>query len=80
MWHPNVFKKTFFSQVLGNKITLSATTKALRCMRKVNGFDNYIMLTNPKRLDSVYGEYLRRVMLRKINDETFEVNFVFSTY
>ena len=48
-----------------------ASTKALRCIRKCGSFDNYILLTKPKDLDSVYGEYLRKLMLTKINDPFF---------
>jgi large subunit ribosomal protein L28 len=50
---------------------MTTTMKALRCIRKVNGLDNYILMTKPKQLDSVYGEYLRRIMLKKLNDPGF---------
>lgn len=42
--------------------------KAFRCIRKMGSFDNYILCTKPKDLDSKFGEYLRELMLRKIND------------
>ena len=43
------------------------STTAFKEMKKIGGFDNYILLTKPKELDSFYGEYLRDVMLRKLN-------------
>lgn len=52
------------------------TTKAIRCMRKVGGFDNYILLTKPKNLDSIYGEYLRILMLKKLNNPEFDVPYI----
>ena len=30
-------------------------------------------MTPPKYLDSTYGEYLRRIMLKKINDPSYEI-------
>jgi large subunit ribosomal protein L28 len=49
------------------------TTTALKNMRKYGGFDNYILLTKPKDLDSVYGEYLRRLMIEKINNPSLVI-------
>ena len=40
-------------------------------MNKVGGFDNYILLTSPRTMDSLYGEYLRKLMLNKLNDATY---------
>lgn len=65
---PNVFKKTFKSAVLGKDIKVNVSSKALRCIRKYGGFDNYILLTKPKNLDSMFGEYLRKIMLEKLNN------------
>lgn len=42
-------------------------------MRKLGGFDNYILLSKPKDLDSVYGEYLRRLMIEKLNNPALEI-------
>jgi len=45
-------------------------------MDKMGGFDNYILLTKPKNLDSLYGEYLRRLMMHTLTDPTFKVNYI----
>ena len=42
----------------------------------MGSFDNYILCTKPKFLDSKYGEYLREMMLRKINDDNFRVPYI----
>lgn len=42
------------------------SNKALRCMERMGGFDNYVLLTKPKNMDSLYGEYLRRLMMFKL--------------
>ncbi|KAM3146553.1 hypothetical protein pb186bvf_001522 [Paramecium bursaria] len=72
-WMPNIQQKMFYSDILGMQLRTRASTKALRCIRKCGSFDNYILLTKPKDLDSVYGEYLRKLMLTKINDPFFQV-------
>lgn len=52
------------------------STKAMRCIDKYGGFDNYVLLTKPKNLDSVYGEYLRRLMMFRLQDPKFKVNYI----
>ena len=75
-WLPNVVKYKFYSQLLESEIKTHVTTKALKCIRKFNGFDNYILMTKAKKLDSLYGEYLRKLMLKKLNDPSFVVLIV----
>lgn len=53
--------------------------KALRCIRKVGSFDQYILLTKPKDLDSKLGEYLRTLMLKKINDPEYRIPYIIGT-
>ena len=45
-------------------------------MRKYGGFDNYILLTKPKNLDSIYGEYLRTLMMKKIENPDFDTGYI----
>lgn len=45
----------------------------------MGSFDNYILCTKPINLDSKYGEYLRELMLRKINDPHFKVPYIIGT-
>jgi len=49
------------------------TTHAMRAMRRRGSFDNYILMTHPTRLDSIYGEYLRRLMLNKLNNPDYQI-------
>ena len=72
-WYPNIQEQWFYSDILKKYIRLQFTTKALRCMRKYGSFDNYILITKPEDLDSIYGEYLRRLMLTKLNNPLFKV-------
>ena len=78
-WKPNVVKKWLWSEVLGKGFRLNVTTKMLRCMRKYGGFDNYILLTKPEKLDSIFGEYLRALMLRKLNNKEFTIGYIRGT-
>ena len=45
-------------------------------VRKYGGFDNYILLSKPKDMDSRFGEYLRRLMLIKLNNKDFEIPYI----
>lgn len=45
----------------------------------MGSFDNYILCTKPKDLDSKYGEYLRELMLRKINNPDFRIPYIIGT-
>jgi large subunit ribosomal protein L28 len=70
---PTVFKKSYFSEVLGKSITTNVTTKTIKCIRKYGGFDNYILLTKPENMKSLFGEYLRKIMLEKINNPDLDL-------
>ena len=52
------------------------SNKARRCINKFGSFDNYILLTPPKKLDSKIGEYYRTLMMRKINDPEYRIPYV----
>lgn len=47
---PNIQKVSLFSDVLDRKLRLNVTTKALRCIDKAGGLDNYLLGTSPKKL------------------------------
>jgi len=64
-------RKIFFSDILQKRIEVKVSTKALRTIRKLGGIDNYVLLTREKQLGSLYGEYLRRLMLEKLNNPSF---------
>lgn len=75
-WKPNIQTKLLYSKILEKYMSVEVSTKMLRCMRKYGGFDNYILLTKPKDLDSIFGEYLRTLMLKKLNDPNFKVPYI----
>jgi hypothetical protein len=45
----------------------------MKTIRKYGGLDNYILLNPSYRLRSQYGEYLRKVMLEKLNNPDWEL-------
>ena len=69
-------KKDMWSNILGLKLYVRMTNKAYRCIKKMGSFDNYILLTPPKQLDSKMGEYYRTLMMKKINDPDYRVPYV----
>lgn len=68
-----------YSDILGKKIRVVMSYKAYRCIQKHGSFDNYILCTKPKDLDSKFGEYLRELMLRKINDPEYRLPYILKT-
>ena len=58
---PNAHRRSFYSEILHKKITLKITTEALRQIEKLKGFDNYIMETPDRTLNSLKGEYSCRI-------------------
>lgn len=72
----NAHPKVYESQLLGRQLRIYTSTNAMRTIRKYGGFDNYILLMPERRMKSIYGEYLRELMLRKLADPEFQVNEV----
>jgi len=59
---------------------LTLSTTALRQIRKYGGFDNYILLSPPNKLDSIYGEYLRKAMLFKLKDPNQRIPYILRSH
>ena len=72
----NKIKKYMWSDILGLKLYVRMSNKAYRCIKHMGSFDNYILLTPPKKLDSKMGEYYRTLMMRKINDPDYRIPYV----
>jgi len=68
--------KVFNSKVLEQNLRVTLSMKAYRCIKKMGSIDNYILCSKPKDLDSKFGEYLRTLMLRKINDPEYRLPYV----
>ena len=62
MWHPNVQKKTYHSDILGVYLKLRMTTAAMRWIDKAGGFDSYIYHTPDHKLASELGVDLKKRM------------------
>lgn len=45
-WLPNIQTHKYTSELLGKEMKLRLTTKAMKCIDKCGGFDNYILNTN----------------------------------
>ena len=70
---PNVMRRTFFSQLLGMNLRVWVSMKARRTIMKRGSFDNYILRTNPKELDSKFGLLLKSLMKKKEKNPQFQV-------
>lgn len=70
---PNSQLRRFYSNILGKTFKIHTTTKAIKTIRKYGGFDNYILLCKPNKMESLFGEYLRRVMYKKLNNPDLDV-------
>jgi len=64
-WDPNVHWKSFHSVLLGLSFQVRVSTKALKCIDKAGGIDNYILFTKKAKLDSEIGERLRAQLKKK---------------
>ena len=65
---PNIMRKFFFSPILGLKLRIWISMKARKTIMKKGSFDNYILHTNPKYLNSKFGIYIRQLMIKKLKD------------
>ena len=77
---PNTMRRTFFSQILGMQLRVWVSMKARKTIMKKGSFDNYILGTKSKQLDSKFGELLRSLMKKKLKDSKFEVPLIAGHY
>ncbi len=62
---PNVHRKKLYSDILGMSFNLWISTKARKCIIKCGTFDNYLINTKPKLLDTRMALYLRDLIRKK---------------
>ena len=77
--HPvrvNAHKKLYHSDVLNRDLDILTSTKAMKTIRKYGGIDSYLLLNKETKMKSLYGEYLRELLLRSLNDPSFKVDEV----
>ncbi|KDN42876.1 hypothetical protein K437DRAFT_257723 [Tilletiaria anomala UBC 951] len=60
-WEPNVQSKHLESRILGRVVEMKVTTKAMRCIKKAGGLDEYVRSTGDDEL-GVFGRKLRSEM------------------
>lgn len=79
---PNTRRQSYYSTILDKSFNIHVTTKALKTIRKYGGFDNYILMAKPDKMQSLFGEYLRKVMYTKLNNPDLDVKnaTVFGAY
>lgn len=58
---------------MGMNLRVWVSMKARRTIMKRGSFDNYILRTSPKELDSKFGILLRSLMKKKEKHPTFKV-------
>eukprot|EP00344_Euplotes_crassus_P003039 CAMPEP_0197012702 /NCGR_PEP_ID=MMETSP1380-20130617/63410_1 /TAXON_ID=5936 /ORGANISM="Euplotes crassus, Strain CT5" /LENGTH=342 /DNA_ID=CAMNT_0042436377 /DNA_START=126 /DNA_END=1154 /DNA_ORIENTATION=- len=73
---PNVFAKKFYSDILEMELVLPVTVYAFRIIRKYKSFDNYILKTKEKDMNSKMGMHLKELMLKKLKDPKFVVPYI----
>ena len=54
---------TFRSELLKKELKIPVSTKALRCIDKAGGLDNYLLSTKPTVINSKLGAQLRDEMI-----------------
>ena len=70
---PNITRRTLHSELLGMNFRLWVSMRAWRTIMKRGSFDNYILNTSPKYLDSRFGVYLRNLMVQRQKNPSFKV-------
>ena len=73
---PNVHRKKFVSEILGQEFNILVSIKALRCIYKAGGFDRYILDTKEKNMNSKFGMHLRELMQKKLKDPSFAIPYI----
>ena len=67
-WRPNIQRKTYRSDILGEAMNIRVTTHAMRCIDRAGGFDAYILHTPDKKLGSALGSELKERMQKTLSD------------
>lgn len=60
-FQPNLQEKSFQSQLLGRKVTLTLSTRAIRTFDKYNGLDGYMLQVRNVRVNSGFSVNAKRL-------------------
>ncbi|KAF2078356.1 hypothetical protein CYY_000340 [Polysphondylium violaceum] len=72
-WKPNVQMKTYHSDILETNLRVKVTCHTMRCIDKAGSFDNYILKTKEKNLDSELGSDLKVAMKKVMKEKAFTI-------
>jgi hypothetical protein len=67
----NTFTKRLYSNILDKTFYINVSSTAFRTIRKYGSLDNYLLLSNEKLLDSMFGRWLRAVLNYKLKNPDF---------
>ena len=67
-WKPNAQTKRLWSRILQCWLRFKLTTRALKCIEKVGGIDEYILFTPEKKMNSIAGMNAKKMLLSKLQD------------
>lgn len=70
IWHPQIEKHTFYSDILDTHINIEVTERTLELIDKNLGFDFYILNTPVQDLASEFGRKLKHKMLIALAEDT----------
>ena len=63
MFFPNLQKKKVYSEILGKHFRITLSTYVIRCIDKKGGFDNYLLLTKNRDIDSDWGFDIKKQII-----------------
>lgn len=75
-WQPNVHVARLYSEAFDQRLRLKATAHALRCIEKKGGLDRYLLETSKEKIDSRFGLWLRKQVIKQM----CKVCFYFSLF
>jgi len=73
-WKPNIQIKSFYSEILSKWFQVKVTTRAMRCIDKAGGFDNYFINTKKKNLGEGLVLDIREEILACLEKRELEEN------
>lgn len=71
-----MFKKSLYSDILDKTYKIAISAKARKCIIKKGSLDNYLLYTDPKKINSNFGFYLRKLIKEKQNNPDFDVPYI----
>lgn len=68
-WSPNVHSKRLWSDALERKVRVRLTANVLRTIDQYGGLDNYLLKTPNRKIDSEFGEQLKRAIKKTLQSK-----------